>query len=405
MKSSLLSFKRILTLAIFMFFIGFSYAQDGEALFNANCKSCHYVTGEKLIGPGLQGIEKRRTRAWLYPWIKNSQAVVKSGDAYAVNIFNEYNKTVMTAQNLSNAEIDAILDYVKKYVPPVTKAPVGGPVEDVPAEDGFPWLLLFVTSILIIVALALGRIQKSLQHALRDKEGQPHPALLKGKAFYKIWIRGNKKLIAGFLVIGALIGSVKGWYALKDVGVTQGYEPDQPIKFSHKLHAGQNGIACLYCHSGAEQSKHANIPSAILCMNCHKGIKKGPNYGTEEISKIYAALDWDGSKYGSNQKPIQWTRVHNLPDLAYFNHSQHVKVGKIECQQCHGAVEKMEIVKQDQPLTMGWCIDCHRTTEVKVAGNGYYDEKALAGIHKQYGADAKITVEKIGGTECARCHY
>ena len=208
MKSSFLSFKRILTLAIFMFVIGFSYAQDGEALFNANCKSCHYATSEKLIGPGLQGIEKRRNRAWLYPWIKNSSAVIKSGDAYAVNIYNEYNKTAMTAQNLSNAEIDAVLDYIKKYVPPVAAPAAGVPLAGEPAEDGFPWLLLFVTSILIVVALALGRIQKSLQHALRDKEGQPHPALLKGKAFYKTWIRGNKKLIAGVLVIGALMSGL-----------------------------------------------------------------------------------------------------------------------------------------------------------------------------------------------------
>jgi len=205
------------------------------------------------------------------------------------------------------------------------------------------------------------------------------------------------------LILLAIIGLVQGWYALKGLGVTQGYEPDQPIKFSHKIHAGDNGIQCLYCHSGAEKSRHANIPSANVCMNCHKYISKGPVTGDVEIKKIYAAVDWDGSKMGPNQKPIQWVRVHNLPDLAYFNHAQHVNVGKIDCAKCHGDVQKMDVLAQDQPLTMGWCIECHRTTEVQMKDNGYY-----TGLHeeltKKYGTD-KITVDKIGGLDCQRCHY
>jgi len=203
-----------------------------------------------------------------------------------------------------------------------------------------------------------------------------------------------------------MYGSVKAWYGLMDIGVTQGYKPEQPIKYSHKLHAGDMKISCIYCHSGAEKGKTAGIPSAMVCMNCHKYIQEGPVYGKEEINKIYAALDYDPAtqKYGPNQKPIQWVRVHNLPDLAYFNHSQHVKVGKIECQTCHGPVQEMDTLKQFSSLTMGWCIDCHRTTEVKMDGNAYYNDYHKK-LSEKYGPEAKLTVEHIGGTECSRCHY
>jgi hypothetical protein len=141
-------------------------------------------------------------------------------------------------------------------------------------------------------------------------------------------------------------------------------------------------------------------------MNCHKYVQSGPKYGTTEIAKIYAAIDWDPTKqqYGPNKKPIQWVRIHNLPDLAYFNHAQHVKVGKVECQTCHGPVQEMEQMYQFSPLTMGWCINCHRNTEVKMDGNGYYTELHEK-LKKKFGPQAKLTVDKIGGMECARCHY
>ena len=147
------------------------------------------------------------------------------------------------------------------------------------------------------------------------------------------------------------------------IGISQGYQPDQPIAYSHKLHAGEMQISCIYCHSGAERGKTAGIPSANVCMNCHKFVRKGPTTGTAEIAKIYKALDYDPDKgtYGPNQKPIQWVRVHNLPDFAYFNHSQHFVVGKIACQTCHGQVQdSMTVAMQYSPLTMQWCINCHR---------------------------------------------
>jgi cytochrome c551/c552 len=382
------------------------YAQDGKALFDANCKQCHAIN-DVVIGPALKNIEQKYSEEWLIKWIKGSQALVKAGDKDAVAIFNQFNKVVMPNQNLSDAEIKAVLAWIteESNKAPVAATPGGAAPGTAPEKSNntLYWVLAIII-ILLALSATLGKIKRGLEYALREKEGIPHPVPVEPKKARKIWIRSNKKLIAVILLILVVFGSVKGWYALKDIGVYTNYEPEQPIHFSHKLHAGDNKIACLYCHSGADKSRHANIPSASLCMNCHKYVKEGPVYGDQEIKKIYASLDWDGVKYGENQKPIQWIRVHSLPALAYFNHAQHVTAGKIECQTCHGPVQEMEVVKQFSPLTMGWCINCHRETEVKMDGNGYYDEvhKTLAA---KYGADAKLTVDKIGGLECARCHY
>ena len=385
-----------------------AYSQpDGEALFKAQCAQCHSTGDDRILGPGLKDIDKRRTEAWLIPWIKNSQAVIKSGDAYAVKIYNEYNQTAMPSFALTDDEIKSILAYVKAEGEKAPAAgPAGGPAGVPVEEDGFPWVLWSVLAVLIVLYFALGKVKKGLERALRAKQGIPEPVPVPVKQASKNWIRGNKKLIAVLVLIGAFWGSVKGWNALAGIGIQQDYAPEQPIKFSHKLHVGQNGISCNYCHTGAEKSRHANIPSLTVCMNCHKGVQSGPQYGKEEIAKIYAALDYDPAtqKYGNNPKPVKWVRVHNLPDLAYFNHAQHVTVAGIECQTCHGPVEEMEVLKQHSPLTMGWCIDCHRNTEVKTEGNAYYTELHEK-LKKQYGPEAKITVDKIGGLECARCHY
>jgi hypothetical protein len=160
------------------------------------------------------------------------------------------------------------------------------------------------------------------------------------------------------------------------------------------LHAGEYGIECEYCHSGATKSKNAWIPSANVCMNCHKLINEGPKYGTEEIQKIYDAIGFDPAtkQYieGYEQKPIEWVRIHNLPDHAYFNHAQHVVVGGLECQTCHGPIEEMEVVYQYSTLGMGWCINCHREEKVKTLGKENPEG---------------LTVEDMGGLDCARCHY
>ena len=204
----------------------------------------------------------------------------------------------------------------------------------------------------------------------------------------------------------AVGGANAAWNIMTGIGVYQNYAPEQPIKFSHKLHAGENGVDCNYCHTSARHSKHSSIPSASLCMNCHTYINEGPS-GKEEIQKIYDAVGFDPEKgqyiEGYEEKPIKWVRIHNLPDLAYFNHSQHVNAGGLECQECHGPVEEMEVLYQHSELTMGWCIECHRETEVNTQDNDYYEE--MHRKFKENHPDQKFTVEEIGGLECGKCHY
>ena len=392
-------------------------AQDAAKLFKGNCASCHKPTDQKLVGPGLKGVKSRwPDNAKLISWVKNSTEFLKTGDAYANKIFEEYGKSVMPAQALSDAEINAVIDWADKGGDaPVastadTKNAAASTESNETSSDTYFYVLLVVGILLIILIRVLGTVNKSLKSLVDEKEGivkEIKPDLSPYQSF-RYWASQNKKIVA---IIGLLLVSwvlKQGWDGLMGIGVYQGYAPEQPIKFSHEIHAGQNQIACVYCHSGVEKSKHANIPSANVCMNCHAYIQEGAVSGKEEIKKIYAALDYNPETrvYGPNKKPIEWIRVHNLPDHVYFNHSQHVKVGKIECKECHGAVDSMEVVKQNSPLTMGWCIDCHRKTEVDYKDNKYYEE-----LHKQFVNDPaykkgdKFTIGKIGGLECSKCHY
>lgn len=414
MKISVPAFRPLPALSLFFSFIFLNLPKiqaqpDGEALFKAQCAACHTTTASKLVGPGLKDVHTRAGEEWLISWTKNSQAMVQAGDAYAVKIFEENNKIAMPPFALSDEEIKAIFAYIKAQgEPAATTAAAPGAVApaDAAPTSTTPWTLWILIGVLLVLFLALGKIRAALEKAIRAKQGMGEPPILSPQQACKNWVRGNKKLIAAVVIVFLAWGSVKGWYALAAIGIYTDYAPEQPIRFSHKLHAGQNGISCNYCHSSAEKSRHAGIPSANVCMNCHKFVQQGPVYGTTEIAKIYKALDYDPNtgKYGANPQPIQWIQVHNLPDLAYFNHSQHTTVGGLECQTCHGPVQEMETVKQFSPLTMGWCIQCHRDTEVKMAGNGYYTELHEK-LKAKYGADAKLTVDKIGGLECARCHY
>jgi mono/diheme cytochrome c family protein len=391
-------------------------AQDAAKLFKANCASCHKPTDQKLVGPGLKGIRSRwPEEAKLIAWIKNSTAFLATGDAYANKLFEEYGKSVMPAQNLADADIVAIIDWADKGgdAPAATATDATAETKATGSEtssDTYAIILLGVGVILLVLVSVLGSVKTSLESLVNEKKGivtEPKPVRTPVENF-KHWASGNKKLVAIIGLILVIWVAKQGWDGLMGIGVYQGYAPEQPIKFSHKLHAGDNKIACVYCHSGVEKSKHANIPSANVCMNCHMYIQEGPTYGKEEIGKIYSALDYNPEtrKYGKNQKPIKWIRVHSLPDHAYFNHSQHVAVGKIECAECHGPIDSMEVVQQYSPLTMGWCIDCHRKTEVDYKDNKYYEE-----LHKKFVNDPsykkgdKFTIGSIGGLECSKCHY
>lgn len=406
----------IVSLIILLSFAHQVKAQDGKALFTANCASCHNVHKD-MTGPALAGVEDRwPDRAHIIAWVHNSSKVLASGDKYADDLFAKWNKTPMTHFEgiLSDKDVDAILDYIKVEE---AKKPAAAPAATAAqgAGQGSDNTLLYVvlTCVLAIVAFILLQVNSSLKRLSNKKEGHP---VIGPIPFYR-----NKKFIA---VIAILIFIYIGyWLASGAIGLgrTQNYEPKQPIFYSHRVHAGINQINCLYCHTNAQYSRHATIPSVNVCMNCHMAITEytGPKLftaegeevdGSAEIQKLYKyagyvqGQPWDASK----AKPIEWVRIHELPDHVYFNHSQHVMVGKVQCQTCHGDITKMDEVKQFAPLSMGWCINCHRTTDVQFKDNGFYSiyQKYHEGLKNGTIDSAKgITVEMIGGTECQKCHY
>ena len=400
--------------ALVVFLSSSALAQDGEKLFKQNCASCHMITDKKVVGPGLAGMFDRvPSEEWAIKWIKNSSAMIAAGDAYAVKIFNENGKSQMTAfEYLSDDEIKAILGYIKN--PPVAAAPVAAVADGGAAAptgesgtlsaDMLTYILGGIAVLLLLLISVLSGVKRSLKKVVSEKEGTAQEPELGAVASVLAWMNSHRAWVAFVGLAVLLVLARMGVQDLMTIGVYKGYAPEQPIAFSHKIHAGQNGINCVYCHTSAEKGKHSGIPSLNVCMNCHSYVQEGPS-GKTEIAKIYKALDYnpDTKVYGANPTPVKWVRVHNLPDLAYFNHSQHVVAGKVECQTCHGEVENMEVMSQHTDLTMGWCIDCHRTTNVQVADNAYYED-----LHKrtpEWHDGNPITVDRIGGLECAKCHY
>jgi len=405
----LLSYKVLSLFALLLITsINVSFAQSadlGESLFSSNCASCHYLGDEdkKLIGPGLAGhINDKYTTEWLYSWIKNSSDLIASGDEQAIEVYEKYNKSQMTAfPQFSNEDIDNILAYIEQGPKEVVSESSSETVEANNSGTSSESKTLMAVAFAIIL-LSLFVLVK-VKNVLKEAKGDEKTSLIAG-AFS--WLKSHPVFIVFFIIFMILLGGKVVWDGLSSVGVQQGYKPEQPIAFSHKIHAGENGVDCNYCHSGARHSKSAGVPSANVCMNCHTYINSGTETGTTEIAKIYDAIGFDVETRtyieGYEQKPIQWVRIHNLPDLAYYNHSQHVNVAGIECQTCHGPVEEMEVVEQYSPLTMGWCINCHRETKVDT-DNPYYHDLNENWVEKYHGED--ITVDKIGGLECGKCHY
>ena len=394
----------------------------GKTLYNANCAACHKLDGP-MTGPALRNIEKNLAekegldRAWLTAWIHNSAGLIKSGDAYANKIYNEYNQMPMTAfPQLSDGDISDILAYTaqEKAAPPVAAVDASGAGATSGSGGTSNELILGALALLFgLLAVALILVRRTLN---RFAEAKGVPVVEeKGVSIWKAFIQNQfLVLVTTILLLLASAYFVYGYFM--QIGVDQGYEPVQPIHYSHRIHAGDNAIDCKYCHSSARVSKHSGIPSLNVCMNCHKSIgevseetlAEGRKYGVDynaEIEKLYVATGWnpDEQKYTGEAQPVKWIRIHNLPDFAYFNHSQHVTVGGIECQTCHGPVETMEIMSQFAPLTMGWCITCHRETDVKVENNEYYT-KIHEQLSKKYGVE-KLTVAQMGGLECGKCHY
>ncbi len=424
-KNQYMLIKNPIFLALFYLFFSLHVvqAQDGKALFKNNCASCHAPTEKKVLGPGLKGFwdripggDEEGKKKWYVNWVKNAAQIISSkSDPYVNKIVAEANGTIMNSQgHLSDEEIMAIAQYVFDYQEPVA-ATTGGaqvqnpfaPVSEKSNTSTYFWTIAIFLILLILVSTLRG-INRSLKEVISEKDGsilQPKRNILQATGH---WIMTNK---VGFGLIILLLSAIylTKWYIdiSDNIGVYQGYAPEQPIKFSHAIHAGENKINCVYCHHSAEKGKNAGIPSVNICMNCHKAINEGTWTGTEEIAKIYEAAGYnpETQRYEKPEKPIRWVRIHNLPDLAYFNHSQHVVVGQIECQTCHGKVEEMHLLKQESELTMGWCINCHRETEVKMEGNAYYNKMFTELVEKHKGKVTKFTVEDIGGLECAKCHY
>jgi len=442
--------------------------KEGKQLFQNNCGSCHNRNmKDNMTGPALAGTEERWAaypREDLYNWVRNAPAMINAGHPRAVELWNTHKPNQMTAfPQLTDAQIDNILAYVNCTVagncpgapqPPQPPDTAGGGV----AKDN-TGLFIIMAIILAFLAIVLARIVSNLNYMIQVREGNA-PA----RRQTLVEILTSKTVIAFAIFALVILGGYTSVNRAIKLSSQQGYAPEQPIKFSHATHAGIQKIDCQYCHDGARRSKQSVIPAANTCMNCHKAVKVGTQYGTAELTKIFASVGFDpstdkyiegydkmsqaeiediykkwisdtyikekgsldltGEKLLKSQwegivaaltdeetgddkiyGPIEWVRIHNLPDHAYFNHAQHVSVGKVACQTCHGKVEEMEVVKQAMPLTMGWCINCHRQTEVKFADNEYY--KTYARFHEEIakGERSKVTVEEIGGLECQKCHY
>ena len=378
----------------------------GKDLFAQNCASCHKIHAD-ATGPKLAGVNQRRTEDWLLKWIRNSQSLIKSGDATAVKLYNDWNQTAMNAfPDFTDDDIRSILAYIDSVPEPQKTAATAtatgtGNATAGTTDSGYTNIILgALAGILLLILIVLLTLVSLLTRLLKQRDDltEADKEIIESK-FDLGAILGSKVFLGTVAGIVFLVIAKMGIDKVMDIGIQQGYAPTQPIAFSHKLHVGKYQIACQYCHTTVMKAKSASIPSANICMNCHNAIKNT----SPEIQKIYAAIE--------NDKPIEWVRVHNLPDLAYFNHAQHTVAGKVACEQCHGQIEQMEVVQQRFPLTMGWCIDCHRQTLVsytykdadgKEQLNPYY-EKLLA-FHKSKGK-MKFKVEDIGGLECSKCHY
>ncbi|MFJ1430809.1 c-type cytochrome [Capnocytophaga canimorsus] len=415
-------YTNVLSIWLMLVFSVSVFAQEGDVakgktLFNQQCAACHKLD-KRMTGPALAGIADKRDREWLQKWIRNSAALIKSGDADAIAIFEEYNKVPMTAfPQLSDQDIDDILAYTSAP-PPAPEQPkeaVQVVASDTKSDVTFQIMLagfLVVFVVLIVLLVSLNRTLKMIAEA----NGVNLEALQKTNKLpiWKAFVQNQFLVISS--VIFLLLASAYFVYGyLMQIDVNQGYEPIHPIHYSHKIHAGDNQIDCKFCHSSARVSKTAGIPSLNVCMNCHETISEyngeedlangyTKEFYTGEIKKLYKAVGWDEEKreYTGKTEPVRWVRVHNLPDFAYFNHSQHVTVAGVQCQECHGPVEEMEILHQHAPLTMGWCVECHRKTEVKM-DNKYY-EKIHEELSKKYGVE-KLTIAQMGGLECGKCHY
>lgn len=374
-----------------------------------------------MTGPALMHLEERGQ--WsdhnkLLEWVHNPAGFMKN-DPYTQGLQAKFGTIMQSFPELTLKDVEAIVSHINAEVAAAESGPKGGAKEEGKPQTSNNAIIFGVISLIMaIIALILMQVNSNLKKLSDDKEGilRPEPV-----PFYR-----NKVYLALISIVLFIVG---GYYISKGaigLGRSKDYQPVQPIYYSHKVHAGINQINCLYCHGGAWDSKHAAIPSVNVCMNCHKAIntyEKGPKLYNEkgeeinanaEIEKLYKYAGFDPKNPNrwdpDNAKQIEWVKIHNLPDHVYFNHSQHVRAGKVQCQTCHGEITAMDEVKQFAELSMGWCINCHRQTKVdfnysNTQGNKFYS------IYEKFHNDIKagkmdsVTVKDIGGLECQKCHY
>lgn len=389
--------------ALFLMMTSNLYAQEGNAvkgaeLFKTNCAACHKLEGT-LVGPELYKIGDKREKEWLVKWIKDNLALTASGDKLAKEV-SEFSPAAMTPfPQLSNQDIEDIL----KYLDEGEKEEVV--LQTVSTDYLFDRPSTNVLTILLVTLVIFFLLLFVVGATTKGAKGEDKTEFQK--------ITSNPIIMIMMVIAVALSAAWIVFGYLMQIDVNEGYEPIQPIAFSHKVHAGDNQIDCQYCHFAAKRSKTSGIPPVNVCMNCHKSISeyKGNLFGkhtredlNNEIQKIYDAVGWKDGKYieGYQQKPVKWVRIHNLADFVYYNHSQHVKVAGLECQKCHGPVEEMHEVYQFSPLTMGWCINCHR--ETKVDNTNEYYKNIHDQLAKKLGVK-ELTIAQMGGLECGKCHY
>jgi len=410
----------LIGLLFFVFHVSVN-AQNGEQLFKQNCASCHAIDKD-VTGPALHDVLNRgpwaEDKKNIYEWVHNPPGFMAK-NAYTQQLKAKFGVMMTPFPQLKNEEIDAILNYVMN--PPAAggneKAnPSGAPAEENSGTNALIFGL--VSFVLAIAALILMQVNSNLKKLSDDKEGilRPEPVPFYRNKIYIALLALVLFIVGGFFVAKGAIG----------LGRQKGYSPTQPIYFSHKVHAGINQINCLYCHGGAWESKHAGIPTLNICMNCHKVISEYTGTykikdedgneinATGEIKKLreqYAkftgrpADQWDPT----NAVSPQWIKIHNLPDHVFFSHAQHIRVGKVQCQTCHGNIQTMDKVQQQSELSMGWCINCHRQTKVNFdtdsTGNRFYSLYEKLHNDIKSGKIDSVTVKDIGGTECQKCHY
>ncbi|MCB9198850.1 MAG: c-type cytochrome [Flavobacteriales bacterium] len=437
---------------VFALFATTVSAQDGKALFKANCASCHKID-KPSTGPALMGAKQRWEDAgegqMIYDWVKDNGALRASGTSKrAAAIFAEYKGANMQAfPGLSNEEIDAIFAYADTPVvkDDTTTVDTAGSNDSNADKGGVKtWLIILCVVLLFVTFAALG-VRKKLNYigaAERGEEIEDEKPLMERLG---AWILKNWLFALVCFVIILFTGLADVLTRLATIGVYEDYQPSQMVAYDHSLHAGTMEIDCRYCHNSVEKSKHAGLPTTNVCMNCHRVVwesKKGT--GKEEIAKLHkaAGFDTDLKDYIKDENgnviegdPIVWNKAHNLPDHVFFSHKQHVKVGGVDCMQCHGDVKTYTLgrvsttaeinalvatnsdkglIELTKPiLTMGWCIECHDKKQIEVgpdASNPYYQEihnrlTLRPDVYKNIKEDGMITVQELGGWECAKCHY